>query len=156
MRPVWHGGRIPGWGRSSEEIGSTAGWLWPFHSWTRGRVQYHLGVSTDSDPLIDVLPVTPHSIDKENYGLPSATQNCEEAPPIRANCNFHHALFNDATRSARLTPWDTPTGQLQEFPVAPWSNTAAFKKIPNFWTFEHAWSHSYSWLFIIMMVEKPK
>ena len=95
----------------------------------------------------------PAPLEKGNYGLLSGTQrNCTDAPPIRENCNFKHALFNDAARSVQLTLENTLAGQSQECPAEPWGNISAFRKISDF--FEHAWYKSCSGLFIILTVEQ--
>lgn len=116
-----------------------------------------LHCETNSGTLIDAHPLASRFLDKENYGLSSVTQrNRGDAPLIRANCNFKNALFNSAAGSVQLTPWNALSGQLQESPVASRGNSSAFRKIPNFWTFEHARFTSCSSLFIILTAERPK
>lgn len=124
---------------------------------TKCSDQFPLALLTDSGIHIEALPVTSRSLEKGNYGLLSLRQrNCEDAPPIRANCNFKHALFNDAARSVQLTLGNTLTGQSQECPVEPRGNISAFGKISDLCKFEHTRYKSRSGLFIILTVEKPK
>lgn len=124
---------------------------------TKCSDQLPLAVLTDSGIHIEALPVTSRSLEKGNYGLLSLRQrNCEDAPPIRANCNFKHALFNDAARSVQLTLGNTLTGQSQECPVEPRGNISAFGKISDLCKFEHTRYKSRLGLFIILTVEKPK